>query len=123
MPLRLASRAFQQGRDIPKKYRCDDDNISPPFTWSGVPDRTHRFLLTCDDTDTSPRRFHHQAAFDLPADWRQFEEGNGAEGRATEFRHAINDFGKLGYGGPCPPRSAHHYHFRLSALSEPKLPA
>jgi len=124
MPLRLASAAFQQGGDIPKKYACDGDNISPPFTWSGVPDGTRSFLLVCDDTDTSPGIFRHWAAFDIPADWRRLQEGHGAESLADGFRQAINDFGKPGYGGPCPPRGskAHHYHFRLSALSESSLP-
>jgi len=54
MPLELASRAFQQGGDIPKRYTCDGDNISAPFIWSGVPHGTR----TCDDTDTAPWIFH-----------------------------------------------------------------
>jgi phosphatidylethanolamine-binding protein (PEBP) family uncharacterized protein len=60
-----------------------------------------------------------------PAHWRGLEEGNAAETLANNFRQAINDFGKPGYAGPCPPRrdKPHRYHFQLSALSEPSLPA
>lgn len=125
MPLRLTSAAFQQGDNIPRNYTCDGDNISPPFTWSGVPEGARSFLLVCDDPDAPLGIFHHWAAFDIPHHWRGLREGHGAESLADGFRQAINDFGKPGYAGPCPPRGdkAHRYHFRLSALSEPSLPA
>jgi len=125
MPLTLTSPAFRQGVDIPKKYTCDGDNISPAFGCSGVPEGTRSFLLVCDDPDAPSGVFHHWAAYQIPAEWRILEEGHGAESLANAFRQAINNFGKPGYAGPCPPRGdkAHHYHFRLSALSEPLLPA
>ena len=124
MALRLTSAAFQQGGNIPRKYTCDGDNISPPFTWTGVPEGTRSFLLVCDDPDAPSGVFHHWAAFDIPRHWQGLREGHGAESLAGHFRQAINDFGKPGYAGPCPPRSdkAHRYHFRLSSLSEPSLP-
>jgi Raf kinase inhibitor-like YbhB/YbcL family protein len=77
-------------------------------------------------TPTPPSKyFHHWAAFDIPPHWRGLKEGHGAESLANGFRQAINDFGKPGYAGPCPPRGdrPHRYHFQLSALSEPSLPA
>lgn len=125
MPLRLTSAAFRQGDNIPKKYTCDGDNISPPFAWSGVPEGTRSFLLVCDDPDAPSVIFHHWAAFDIPPHWRGLKEGHGAESVTNGFRQATNDFGKPGYAGPCPPRSdkPHRYHFRLSALSEASLPA
>jgi Raf kinase inhibitor-like YbhB/YbcL family protein len=125
MPLNMTSSAFRQAGDIPKKYTCDGDNVSPPLAWSGVPEGTRSFLLNCDDPDAPSGLFRHWAAFDIPADWRGLEEGHGAETLANNFRQAINDFGKPGYAGPCPPRrdKPHHYHFQLSALSEPSLPA
>lgn len=124
MPLRLTSTAFRQGGDIPKKYTCDGGNLSPPFTWTGVPEGTRSFLLVCDDPDAPAETFHHWAAFDIPANWRRLEEGHGAESLANGFRQAINDSGKPGYIGPCPPPGdkPHCYHFALSALSEPSLP-
>lgn len=125
MPLTLTSPAFRQGVDIPKKYTCDGDNVSPPLAWSGVPQGTRSFLLVCDDPDAPSGVFHHWAAYDIAADWRMLEEGHGPESLADGFRQAINDFGKPGYAGPCPPRGdkPHRYHFRLSALSEPTLAA
>ena len=124
MPLRLTSAAFRQGADIPRKYTCDGDNISPPFAWSGVPQRTRSFLLLCDDPDAPSDILRHWAAFDIPSDWRELKEGHGAESLTDGFRQAINDFGKPGYAGPCPSRGEkpHRYHFRLSALSEASLP-
>lgn len=125
MPLRLMSAAFQQGADIPRKYTCDGDNVSPPFAWSGAPRGTRSFLFVCDDPDAPSEIFHHWAAFDIPQHWRGLSEGHGAESLADGFRQAINDFGKPGYAGPCPPPGdrPHRYHFRLSALSESSLPA
>jgi Raf kinase inhibitor-like YbhB/YbcL family protein len=125
MPLNMTSGAFRQGGNIPKKYTCDGDNVSPPLAWSGVPEGTRSFLLVCDDPDAPSGLFRHWAAFDIPGEWRGLEEGHGAETLANDFRQAINDFGKPGYGGPCPPRrdKPHRYHFRLSALSEPSVSA
>jgi Raf kinase inhibitor-like YbhB/YbcL family protein len=82
------------------------------------------FLLLCDDPNAPTGIFHHWAAYDVPAHWRELAEGYGAESLTNGFRQAINDFGKPGYAGPCPPRGAkpHHYHFCLSAVSEPTLP-
>ncbi len=124
MPLRLTSVAFRQGGDIPKKYTCDGDNVSPPLAWSSVPEGTRSFLLICDDPDAPAGIFHHWAAFDIPPHWRGLKEGHGAESLANGFRQAINDFGKPGYSGPCPPPGdkPHRYHFQLNALSEASLP-
>ena len=124
MPLRLTSGAFRQAGDIPQKYTCDGENVSPPLAWSGAPEETRSFLLICVDPDASSGIFHHWAGLDIPPHWRGLNEGHGAESLANGFRQAINDFGKPGYSGPCPPRGgkAHRYHFRLNALSEASLP-
>lgn len=124
MTLKLFSPAFEQGGTIPKKYTCEGDNVSPPFYWTGVPDGTNSFLLVCDDPDAPREIFHHWAAYDIPPDWTELAEGYHQTSLADGFHQAVNDFGKPGYGGPCPPRGdrPHHYHFRLSALSEASLP-
>lgn len=124
MTLTLTSSAFAQGESIPQEYGCEGENHSPPFAWSGVPEGARSFLLVCDDPDAPGGVFHHWAAFNIPADWRHLEGGFGPESIEPGFRQAINDFGKPGYGGPCPPPGdkPHRYHFRLSALSEPTLP-
>ena len=122
--LRLISTAFQEGGDIPKKYTCDGDNISPPFAWFDPLEGTRSFLLVCDDPNSPAGIFHHWAAFDIPPDWRGLREGHGAETLTDGFHQAINDLGKPGYTGPRPPPGdkPHAYHFRLNALSEPSLP-
>lgn len=125
MSLKLASVAFSQGGKIPRKYTCDGANVTPPLAWSGAPQGTQSFLLVCNDPDAPGRTFHHWAVFDIPPDRQGLQEGHGADSVANGFRQAINDFGQPGYSGPCPPRGdkPHRYHFRLSALSEPSLPA
>jgi Raf kinase inhibitor-like YbhB/YbcL family protein len=125
MSLRLSSSAFGQGEAIPATYTCDGDDVSPPFTWSGVPEGTRSFLLVCDDPDAPGGVFHHWAAFNIPAEWTELAEGYGPESLEPGFRQAINDFNKPGYGGPCPPPGdePHRYHFRLNALGTESLPA
>jgi phosphatidylethanolamine-binding protein (PEBP) family uncharacterized protein len=66
MPLSLKSTAFRQGGDIPEKYACDRNNVSPPFAWSGAPEGTRSFLLICDDPDAPSAIFHHWADYDIP---------------------------------------------------------
>jgi Raf kinase inhibitor-like YbhB/YbcL family protein len=68
--------------------------------------------------------WHHWAAYDIPADRIGLAEGAAGDASAKNLKQAINDFGKPGYGGPCPPRrhGIHHYHFRLLALSLDRLP-
>lgn len=125
MPLTLTSTAFEQGAEIPRKHTCDGANVPPPLVWTDVPAATRSFLLACSDPDAPSGTFLHWAAFDIPADWRSLEEGQATERQAAGFRQAINDFGKRGYSGPCPPRRdrPHRYRFRLSALSKASLPA
>ncbi len=124
MTLTLTSHAFDQGEGIPKKYSCEGDDVSPGLRWAGVPEGTKSLLLVCDDPDAPGGTFHHWAVYNIPPDRDGLPEGFGPESLEGGLRQAVNDFGRPGYGGPCPPRGhgLHHYHFRLSALSEPNLP-
>ena len=124
MALMLASPAFTNGDVIPKKYTCVGEGVSPPLSWSEVPEGTQSFLVVCDDPD-APGTFYYWAAYDIPGNWRGLYEGYAAETLAGGFKQAINDFGTPGYGGPCPPpgERSHVYHFRLSALATDTLPA
>lgn len=112
MTLELHSPAFGPMQTIPQDYTCEGMNLSPPLDWLGVPVGTLTLLLTCDDPDAPRGVFHHWAAYNIPASTTAIAAG-AAPGEA-----ALNDFGKPGYGGPCPPRGArpHHYIFRLAAL-------
>lgn len=123
MPLMLASAVFPPGGEIPSQYTCDGADISPPLAWSGVPDGTKSLVLVVEDPDAPSGVFRHWAAFDIPAGSRGLDAGYGANRPAAGFRESRNDFGKAGYGGPCPPKGhgAHHYRFRLFAISRPTL--
>jgi Raf kinase inhibitor-like YbhB/YbcL family protein len=113
--MKLTSTAFSDGGDIPRKYSCDGDDVSPPLAWEGVPADAKALVLIVDDPDA--RGFVHWVAFDIPA-----ATGGLAEGASTSdssLRQGTNSFGKVGWGGPCPPSGTHHYRFRLLAVREP----
>ncbi|MGH2401840.1 MAG: YbhB/YbcL family Raf kinase inhibitor-like protein [Candidatus Limnocylindria bacterium] len=108
--LTVTSTAFKEREAIPSDYGCDGSDVSPPLAWSGAPDGTAAFAIVVDDPDA--RGFVHWLAADIPGDTTSVDEGEaaGAQGR--------NDFGRSGYGGPCPPSGEHRYVFTVHALSE-----
>jgi Raf kinase inhibitor-like YbhB/YbcL family protein len=106
---------------IPRKYTCDGEDRSPPLAWSGVPTQARSLALTCDDPDAPSGTWSHWVAFNLPPEVASLPEGLAASDPAhldsgAEVRQGKNDFGKIGYGGPCPPSGTHRYIFRLYAL-------
>ena len=123
MPLMLASPAIPPNGEIPAQYTCDGADISPPLSWSGVPPGTGSLVLVVEDPDAPSGVFRHWAVFDIPPASRGLDVGYSANRPVAALHEARNDFGKTGYGGPCPPRRAgtHHYHFRLLAISRPGL--
>jgi Raf kinase inhibitor-like YbhB/YbcL family protein len=122
MPLLLSSPAFPPGGAIPAHYTCDGADISPPLAWSGAPAGTRSFVLVIADPDAPSGIFHHWAIYDIPVGMKSLPAGYGP-GRPSGLAEARNDFGEPGYGGPCPPHGGgvHHYHFRLMAISRPRL--
>lgn len=117
MGMTLTSLAFGQNGPIPKRYTCEGDDVSPPLTWTGVPAGAASLLLICDDPDAPRGVFTHWVAFNIPPDLDGLPEGAGAREKGV-FQQATNDFGGVGYGGPCPPRGdrPHRYRFRLMAI-------
>ena len=117
--MRLNSAAFADGSAIPRRFTCDDADLSPPLNWSDAPTGTRSFTLLCDDPDAPAGTWHHWAAYDIPSTLTMLAEGAASDAEQLGFKQAINDFQRPGYGGPCPPRGhgLHHYHFRLLALS------
>lgn len=112
--LALESPAFAQGADIPKRYTCDGENISPPLHWRSTPPQTQSFALIMDDPDAPGGTFTHWVLFNIPASQTGLPE---AQKPGTLGTSGTNSFGRLGYGGPCPPPgNAHRYFFTLYAL-------
>lgn len=121
MAFELKSKAFNANEIIPKKYTCDGDDVSIPLSWDDPPAGTKSFALVVDDPDAPAGTWVHWVLYDLPADARSLGEGvarqEAAPGGAKQGR---NDFGNIGYGGPCPPKGpAHRYFFKLYALDQP----
>jgi Raf kinase inhibitor-like YbhB/YbcL family protein len=122
--MQLRSSAFSDGETIPRRFTCDGQDLSPPLEWSGAPAQALSFAIVCDDPDAPGGIWHHWAAYDIPADRLGLTEGAAQHGGASGFRQGINDFGRIGYGGPCLPRGhgPHHYRFRILSLSLARLP-
>ena len=119
--MELKSTAFTQGGDIPKKYTCDGADVSPPLNWTDPPPGTQSLALLCEDPDAPRGTWVHWVLFNLPASARELPEGVPTkETLSGGGRQGKNDFGKIGYGGPCPPKGpAHRYFFKLYALDTP----
>ena len=118
MSLELYSRSFAAGGNIPQKYTCDGEDVSPELHWDEPPAGTKSFALIADDPDAPGGTWVHWVLFNLPAQTRSLPEGvpkmDSLENGAA---HGRNDFRKIGYGGPCPPPGKpHRYFFKLYAL-------
>ena len=110
--MELTSPAFIHNKPIPKKYTCDGENSNPPFVVSEVPPGTKSLALIMDDPDSTHGNFTHWIMWNIPPDTTHILEGV-APKKAAE---GGNDFGTIGYGGPCPKTGVHHYRFTLYAL-------
>jgi Raf kinase inhibitor-like YbhB/YbcL family protein len=121
--MKLTSSALSDGQAIPAEFTCDGPGRSPPLQWSEPPAGTQGFALVVEDPDAPGGTFRHWGVYDLPMSARQLDAG-ASESAAEDLRQTENDFGKAGYGAPCPPAGdpPHHYHFRLLALDVAQLP-
>ncbi|HLK33332.1 MAG TPA: YbhB/YbcL family Raf kinase inhibitor-like protein [Terriglobales bacterium] len=122
----LQTKAFASGAEIPAKYTCSGENVSPALSWNGAPQGTKSFALIVDDPDAPSGTFTHWLVYDLPVTTLQLPENvSPADDLSGGGRQGRNDFRRVGYGGPCPPPGkAHRYFFRLYALnSQLNLPA
>ena len=111
--LRLSSAAFEPGGVIPREHTCDGADTSPPLSWSGPPEGTRAFALIVSDPDANG--FVHWVLADIPGSTTELRAGEGDSIGVP----GDNDFGRTGWGGPCPPSGIHQYVFRLYALSAP----
>jgi len=117
MELKVTSSAFAEGGLIPSQYTCDGADVSPPLRWDAVPKGAKSIALISDDPDAPMGTWVHWVLFNLPPDTVELAEDvppdetfpNGAV-------QGTNDFGRIGYGGPCPPAGTHRYFFKIYAL-------
>lgn len=116
--MRISSSAFDPNEPIPQKYTKDGDNLSPPISWSDIPDGAQEILLICDDPDApTPEPFVHWVVYGLSPDRDGLPEGGPGD---SEIRVGVNSANEAAYMGPAPPPGdePHHYHFRLYALDQ-----
>lgn len=117
MPLQLTSTAFNNGDMIPRKYSCDGEDISPPLQWSNPPKGTQSYALICDDPDAPVGTWDHWIIFNIQGTTSALSRAIPPEPYLPDgSTHGENGWGRLGYGGPCPPSGTHRYFFRLYAL-------
>ncbi len=102
--LTLSSGAFNHGQPIPSLYTCDGQNISPPLTWSGVPDGTKSLALIADDPDAPAGTFVHWVVYSIPPSATGLQGGFTTDPRTPDgTQQGKTGFGRTGCGGPCPP--------------------
>jgi Raf kinase inhibitor-like YbhB/YbcL family protein len=120
MPFQLFSTSFVEGGWIPDLHTCQGADISPSLEWSGEALETRSFVLIMDDPDAPAGTWNHWLLFDIPPQIHNLAQGY-RPGRLAISGN--NDFGKRGYGGPCPPKGhgPHRYFFRLRSLDIPSL--
>lgn len=111
----VTSSAFSEGAAIPTRYTCDGEDVSPPLSWSGVPESAKSLALISDDPDAGD--WVHWVLYGVPGEVTELPEAMPTtDVTSVGARNGTNDFRRLGYGGPCPPRGSHRYLFKLYAL-------
>jgi len=116
--LTLTAKNLRAGARIPDAFTCDGRDVSPELEWSNAPQRTRSFALIVEDPDAPGGTWVHWVVYDLPAGAQRLPEGVPKQREIPDGgRQGYNDFGRVGYNGPCPPPGPpHRYIFRLYAL-------
>ncbi|WP_457606431.1 YbhB/YbcL family Raf kinase inhibitor-like protein [Nitratifractor sp.] len=116
----IQSPAFENGGVIPAKYGCRGEDLSIPLSFRGIPEGTRSLALIMKDPDAPGGLFVHWVIYNMPASLGELPEGIPPEPTLAEgIRQGINDFGRIGYGSPCPPDRPHRYYLKLYALDTP----
>lgn len=121
MAMSLTTPAFNQNGQIPSRYTCEGDDVSPPLAWDGVPEGAKSLVLIIDDPDApdpkAPQRvWVHWVVYNIPPDVKGLLENASKAGLPQGTVLGLNDFKKTEYGGPCPPIGRHRYFHKLYAL-------
>lgn len=117
--MKIESSSFSHQGEIPAKYTCEGEDISPALSWGDAPSGTKSFALIVDDPDApdpaAPKRvWVHWVMYNIPAQARSLAEGTKSAPEGA--RDGKNDWGRAGYGGPCPPIGRHRYFHKIYAL-------
>ena len=116
--LEIKSPAFANNGIIPKQYTCDGEDISPPLSWDSIPGNAKSLTLISDDPDAPASTWVHWVIYNMPPASKGLQEGVlPLKDFSHDTKQGINDFKKIGYGGPCPPSGTHRYFFKLYALN------
>lgn len=120
MTFTLKSSAFVHGAVIPVEHTGDGIDVSPPLEWSGVPKETVAFVLICDDPDAPVGTWVHWVLYDIPVNITKLDKNIPKDKIVlSSAKQGVNDFGRIGYNGPAPPRgNPHRYFFKLYAISK-----
>ncbi len=119
MNIALRSPVISYGKEIPVKYTCDGNNISPPLNWTILETNSNikSLLIVMFDPDAPQGTFIHWLIYNIPVNVRGLPEGIPPLKVIDLGVQSLNDFGKIGYGGPCPPPgTTHRYYIRIYAL-------
>ncbi|HDJ83880.1 MAG: YbhB/YbcL family Raf kinase inhibitor-like protein [Thermoprotei archaeon] len=115
----LLSPAFKNSSEIPVKYTCDGVDVSPPLKWLNAPKDAKSYVLIVFDPDAPRGIFIHWVMYNIHSEITELKENIPKKNIVEEGLQGINDFGYVGYGGPCPPKgSTHRYVFLLFALDK-----
>ena len=109
---KVTSPDFAVGKEIPARFTCAGQDVSPSLEIAGVPEGAKSLVLIVEDPDAPAGTFTHWVVWNIKPETKKIGAGS-APARAEQ---GTNDFGKIGYGGPCPPAGTHHYYFQVSAL-------
>lgn len=112
--MKIISSSFLNNAKIPSKYTCDGENISPPLEFIDVPTRTISLVLIVDDPDAPSNTWVHWVVYNIDPKVKKVKENSVPNGAVL----GMTDFGKPGWGGPCPPSGSHRYFFKLYALDK-----
>jgi len=119
MAITVSSKSFNHNDFIPSKHGYRGGNISPHLSWSNLPTNTKSIAIICDDPDAPSGDFVHWVIYNIPSNINELPEN---VPQVKEWQNGIlqgiNDFGKIGYGGPCPPFGVHRYFFKVYALNK-----
>ncbi len=118
VPTVKVSSVFEDGGFIPAKYTCDGEDVNPPLRMSNLSENAKSLAIVVEDPDAPGGVFTHWIAWNIPP-VGEIPEGIPKEAKLSEPLKIVqgkNDFGRIGYNGPCPPGGVHHYYFKVYVL-------